>query len=217
MLLSALERGGDRRHRIDGEARRRHRAAAVRRFSDRLALVRARRRSPRAPGPPGRRAVARAGDLRSRFGRTLAQRNASFANQRGPRAAGSLPYLGRAPRRRGRAADRLQRRGGVESPGRALRRAGAPASASTAPRSPTARATRRPRGACGRARRAARSRPRPGIHVLRPQLDEEDSARRQGASPLRVAGPAAGGAPGAAVRRALLADRRRPQRPDHAA
>ena len=94
VLLSALERGGERRHRIDG---RKLDAAGERPLvsvfhPDRLALVK---------GPAAHRRAhldrliaalwpARA-DLRSRFGRTLAQRNALVARiNAGQAPAGSL-------------------------------------------------------------------------------------------------------------------------------
>ncbi|MBA2546744.1 MAG: DNA replication/repair protein RecF [Solirubrobacterales bacterium] len=95
VLLSALERGGERRHRIDG---RKLDTAGERPLvsvfhPDRLALVK---------GPAAHRRAhldrliaalwpARA-DLRSRFGRTLAQRNALVARiNAGQAPAGSLP------------------------------------------------------------------------------------------------------------------------------
>ncbi len=113
-LLSALERGGERRHRIDGrklEAGGPERPLVSVFHPDRLQLVK---------GPAAHRRAhldrlvaalwpARA-DLRSRFGRTLAQRNALVSRIRaGLRRAELAAGLGRAARRGGRAADRLAR------------------------------------------------------------------------------------------------------------
>ena len=95
VLLSALERGGERRHRIDGRALEgpRERPLVSVFHPDRLALVK---------GPAAHRRAhldrlvaalwpARA-ELRARFGRTLAQRNALVSRIRaGLAPASSLP------------------------------------------------------------------------------------------------------------------------------
>ena len=95
VLLSALERGGERRHRIDG---RKLDAATERPLvsvfhPDRLQLVKgpAAHRRAHLDRLVGALWPARA-DLRSRFGRTLAQRNALVSRiNAGHAPAGSLP------------------------------------------------------------------------------------------------------------------------------
>ena len=215
VLLSALERGGERRHRIDG---RKLDAATERPLvsvfhPDRLQLVKgpAAHRRAHLDRLVGALWPARA-DLRSRFGRTLAQRNALVSRDQrratprparcrswDERLADEAEPLIAVARRGGRVA------GGARSP-----------SSATGLGLDAAEVSYRPRHAGGReelaAELGARAAPSTSAGPTPPTARSSTRsrcARRQGAPALRLPGPAAGGAAGAAVRRARRPDRGR--------
>ena len=211
-FLCSVSRADGRRHLVDGAPRRRRRSAALR-----PPLGRVHARPPRAgqgpaggaPRPPRRLlrravAVARRGPAALLAGARAAQR-AARADPRGARRDGDARRLGpRARRRRGRA-DRRPRRGGASDSRAAFAAAAAALGLDGEARAPVPTAQR---GATRRSSppswpSAASADIARGYTGWGPHHDElalEVGGRA--AAPLRLPGPAAHGAPGAAVRRA---------------
>ena len=221
--LSALERGGERRHRIDGRMLGAATAAAARqRLPSRPPRSWSRARPPTA-APTSTASSARCGrrapTLRARFGRTLAQRNALVSPHQAPGTpAGSLRAWDAAARGRGGAADRVAGRGGrgaraARSPSWRRGSASRPPEVSYRPRDPGPARSSPPSSRARRAVDLGRAYTSYG-----PQLDEVEM--RLGGKALRrfgSQGQQRAGAPRAALRRAQRPDRGRPPRSAHAA